>query len=63
VEELCHIAGMVTVSVMEGFADTLTVLTHSLGPIIHPNSFTLVSYTCCSTDKQDLAAWRAALDA
>ena len=46
------------VSARGGLADTLTADTRPAGP----PGLTLVGYARCSTDKQDLAAQRAALE-
>ena len=50
------------VSVMGGFADTLAANIPSQATSLHPTNSTLVGYARCSTDKQDLAAQRTALE-
>ena len=47
---------------MGGFADILTSNALPPVPTTHPTGSTLVGYARCSTDKQDLAAQRAALE-
>lgn len=61
-EKLSHIASTVIVSLTGGFADTLTPASPNSAPTGNLTSSTLVGYARCSTDKQDLAAQRAALE-
>ncbi len=47
---------------MGGFADTLAANAPTPASTSHPTGSTLVGYARCSTDKQDLAAQRTALE-
>ena len=47
---------------MGGYADTLAANIANPTPTAHPTGSTLVGYARCSTDKQDLAAQRTALE-